>query len=336
MQAVFYRVRREHIHKDELSKKRLNLLIFQVTFKKFIREATMNLLLVFNSHAANKRAHKLLDPILARFAEKKIRVDLRQTEGPGHAVETVQNADFGRYDGIAAAGGDGTLFEVVNGYFRNQSVKRIPIGVLPVGTGNAFARDLDLDTARWAEAVDVIAAGKTKKTDAGRFQTGNSTWHFMNIIGLGFVADVCKTAHALKWMGNVSYSIGVFHRLIMLKTFRLKIEVDGKTLERENVFTEISNTRWTSNFFMAPSAKIDDGLLDVTLLGKASRRRLLQCFPKIFTGEHVHMPEVEQFQARKIVVEADSAKVLTPDGELLGSTPVTVECLKQAVEVFWR
>jgi diacylglycerol kinase (ATP) len=336
MQAVFYRHRNDYPNKDETSKKRLNFRVFRVTFKKFIREATMNLLLVFNPHAANKRARKLLDPILARFAEKKVRVDLRQTEGPGHAVDTVQSADFGRYDGIAAAGGDGTLFETVNGYFRNLSVKRIPIGVLPVGTGNAFARDLDLDTARWADAVDVIAAGKTRKTDVGRFRTGDSTCYFMNIIGLGFVADVVKTAHALKWAGNVSYSIGVFHRLIMLKTFRLKIEVDGKVLERENVFTEISNTRWTSNFFMAPGAKIDDGLLDVTLLGKATRRRLLQCFPKIFTGEHVHMPEIEQFQARKIVVETETARVLTPDGELLGSTPVTVDCLQQAVEVFWR
>ena len=296
----------------------------------------MNLLLVYNAHAANGRAVKLLDPILMRFAEKKIRIELRQTERPGHTVDIVRDADFARYDGIAAAGGDGTLFEVANGYFQNPSERRIPIGVLPVGTGNAFARDLDLDTSRWAEAVDVIAGGKTRKTDAGRFRTGDKTYYFLNIIGLGFVAEVVKTAHALKWTGNVSYTIGVFHRLVMLKTFRLKIEIDGKVLERENVFTEISNTRYTSNFYMAPAAKIDDGLLDVTLLGKASRRRLLQCFPKIFTGEHVHMPEVEQFQAQKIVVDADAPKVLAPDGELLGSTPVTVECLKQAVEVFWR
>jgi diacylglycerol kinase (ATP) len=296
----------------------------------------MNLLLVYNSNAANKRALKLLDPILLRFAEKKIRLDLRQTERPGHTVDIVRSADFNRYDGIAAAGGDGTLFETVNGYFQNPSVKRIPIGVLPVGTGNAFARDLDLDTQRWAEAVDVIAGGKTRKTDVGRFRTGDETYYFLNIIGMGFVAEVVKTAHALKWMGNVSYTIGVLHRMIMLKTFRLKIEIDGKVFERENVFTEISNTRYTSNFFMAPEAKIDDGLLDVTLLGKATRRRLLQCFPKIFTGEHVHMPEVEQFQAQRIVVETDTAKVLSPDGELLGSTPVTVECLKQAVEVFWK
>lgn len=87
---------------------------------------------------------------------------------------------------------------------------------------------------------------------------------------------------------------------------------------------------------MAPAAKIDDGLLDVTLAGRMTRRRLLQCFPKIFTGEHVELPEIETFQAKKISIECAKTKVLTPDGELIGITPVTIECLPGAVEVFWK
>ena len=87
---------------------------------------------------------------------------------------------------------------------------------------------------------------------------------------------------------------------------------------------------------MAPDAEIDDGLLDVTLLWKATRRRLIQCFPKIFTGEHIHMAEVEHFKAKSISVETSVPKILTPDGELMGITPVKVECLRQAVPVFWR
>jgi diacylglycerol kinase (ATP) len=74
-------------------------------------------------------------------------------------------------------------------------------------------------------------------------------------------------------------------------------ELDDITTQRENIFVEISNSRWTSNFLIAPNAKIDDGLLLVTPVRKLSRRRLLQCFPKIFTGEHITMPELEQFQA---------------------------------------
>jgi diacylglycerol kinase (ATP) len=87
---------------------------------------------------------------------------------------------------------------------------------------------------------------------------------------------------------------------------------------------------------MAPRARIDDGLLDVTLLGRMSRRRLLKCFPLIFTGEHLKLPEVETFQARSIRITTETPKVLTPDGELEGSTPVEVECLKQEIEVLWK
>ena len=79
-----------------------------------------------------------------------------------------------------------------------------------------------------------------------------------------------------------------------------------------------------------------DGLLDVTLLGGMSRRRLLKCFPSIFTGQHVTLPEVEQFQAQRVRITTPAPKLLTPDGELGGFTPVEVECLKQDIEVFWR
>ena len=87
---------------------------------------------------------------------------------------------------------------------------------------------------------------------------------------------------------------------------------------------------------MAPDAKNDDGFLDVTLLGKITRRRLLKLFPTVFTGEHVKENEVETFKAKKIKINTDIKKILTPDGELIGSTPVEIECMHQAVEIFWK
>jgi hypothetical protein len=110
---------------------------------------SMRLLLVYNPNAAHRRAGKLLPEVTALFREKGIEVDLRLTEGPGHAVEIVRQASFGEYEGLVAAGGDGTLFEVVNGYYANSSSPRLPIGVVPTGTGNAFARDLELEAGRW-------------------------------------------------------------------------------------------------------------------------------------------------------------------------------------------
>ena len=296
----------------------------------------MKVLLVYNPHAGHNRAKKLLPEVEDCFTKQGIEFDLQLTDYPEHATEVVRKTDLKKYDGLIAAGGDGTLFEVINGCYQNKSGKKIPLGVLPIGTGNAFARDLELDNQKWEEAIEIISRNKPRKLDVGRFTTHGQTYYFLNIVGLGFVADVGETARKLKIFGNISYTLGVFHRTIMLRSYQLTMEVDGNTIERENVFVEISNTRYTANFLMAPAAEIDDGLLDITLLKKLSRRRLLACFPKIFTGEHVNLPEIETFQAKKISIKTSVPKVLTPDGELLGLTPVDVECLHKDISFFWK
>ena len=296
----------------------------------------MKLLVIYNPNAGHRRAEKLLPEVTELFRRKGIEADLRLTERPGHAVDLTRQAALPDYDGLVAAGGDGTLFEVLNGYYANPSRERIPIGVLPTGTGNAFARDLELDAKRWTEAVEVLALGRTRRVDVGRFSFDGKQRYYLNILGLGFVADVTLSAGRLKALGNVAYTLGVLLQTLFLHSYTVRLEADGRTLERENLFAEISNTRYTSNFLMAPRARIDDGLLDVTLLGRMSRRRLLKCFPLIFTGEHLKLPEVETFQARSIRISTEAPKVLTPDGELEGSTPVEVECLKQDIEVLWK
>lgn len=295
----------------------------------------MKILLVYNSFAGHKKAQKILPEIQTLLAQKDIDVDVKFTKAPGYGVDIVKTADFSNYDGVVAGGGDGTLFEVINGYYQNQSDKRIPVGVIPIGTGNAFSRDLGIDIGDWKRAVEIIVGKRTKKFDVGKFTTEGKEYYYLNILGFGFVADVSETAKNLKIFGNMAYILGVFRQLITLNSFQLAIEIDGKVYERDNIFVEISNTRYTgATFLMAPQAEIDDGLLDVTLLNKCSRRRILKLFPTIFKGEHIHYPEVETFQAKKINVQTNIPKVLTPDGEVFGSTPIEVKCLKQDIEVF--
>ncbi len=292
--------------------------------------------MIYNPQAGSRRAEKIFPQVEQEFAGKGITLKTLFTEQPGHGVDLVREADFSGFDGIIAAGGDGTLFEVVNGYYQNPGKKRIPLGVLPVGTGNAFARDLQLDATHWQEAVAVIAKNAPKKVDVGKFTSQNQEFYFLNIMGLGFVADVTKTAQGMKWMGNIAYTLGVLYQIIRLRTHELTIEIDGQTLEQDNIFVEVSNTTYTSNFLMAPNAKLDDGYLDVTILRKLSRRKLLKFFPKVFTGEHILLPEIDTFQAKQIKIRTNIPKVLTPDGEIKGVTPVDVTCLHHAIEVFWK
>ena len=296
----------------------------------------MRYLLVFNPQAGNGRAAKSLNTLLTALGQHDLALDTYLTTDPGAAIRHLAELDLDQYSGVIAAGGDGTLYEVINGYYRNPSTSiRPPVGVLPMGTGNAFIRDMNLAQSGWESALEVILAGNTREVDVGRFTTEGGTFHFMNILGLGFVADVGAVAQRLKFLGNLSYTLGVLYRTIFLAPHEIEITVNGEVLERENLFVEISNTRYTSNFLMAPAAEVDDGLLDVTLLASISRRKLITSFPKILTGEHVELPEVETFQASRIEVRTNVPKILTPDGELMGSTPLRVECLKQAVRVFW-
>lgn len=296
----------------------------------------MKILLVYNPQAGSKHAKKLLPRVEDALIQHKIDFDLLMTDYPEHATQLVKDADFNQYDGLVAAGGDGTLFEVINGYFQNPSKKRIPLGILPVGTGNAVARDLNLEASDWQRAIDIIASQQLRKVDVGQFTSHGQVYHFLNILGLGFVSDVTAFAAKRKWMGNIVYTLGVFYEMLRLKATPVRIELDGKSMDEEVVFIEMSNTRYTSNFLMAPNAKIDDGKLDVTICRKLTRRRLMQAFPKIFTGDHILMEEIDSIQASQIRIESDTPKIMTPDGEIIGITPVEVKCLHQAIEVYWQ
>lgn len=296
----------------------------------------MKHLIIYNPWAGHGHAGKILPQIEAYLNEIQLPYDLLKTEHQGHGIELTKNADFSQYSGIIAAGGDGTLFEVINGYYHNASSVRLPIGVLPVGTGNAFVRDMNLHHHDWKPSLDIIKTGITRKFDVGHFTTEGQTWYFLNILGLGIVADIGAAAVKMKALGNISYTLGSLYHILKLKPYRVRLEIDGQTIERENIFVEISNTRYTANFLMAPAAKTDDGLLDVTILSPKGRIGLIRSFPKIITGEHIHMKEIETFQASHIRVETSIPKILTPDGELMGSSPIDVNCLKQAIDVFWR
>jgi YegS/Rv2252/BmrU family lipid kinase len=294
----------------------------------------MNVLLVYNPCAGHGRARRSLTEIEDLARKLGLKVETRLTDRRGHAAEIVRAADLEAFDGIIAAGGDGTVFETVNGLFRNPAGPAVPLGVIPMGTGNSFARDIGLRTGQARKALEIIAGGATRRVDVGRCRTGEHEYHYLNILGIGFVTDVTATASRLKILGSTAYTVGVVYRTAFLDTFRLRLELDGEVIERDTTFLEISNSRYTADFLMAPNASIDDGLLDVTLLGPISRRRLLRLFPTVFRGEHIRYDEVETFRARRITVVSEHPKILSPDGELIGETPAEVECLHQALEVF--
>ena len=293
----------------------------------------MKLLLVTNPAAGKGKGLDVSEQAAQFLKSNDIEPVVTVSEYPGHVNELMRTVDVDRNDGIVAVGGDGTLFELINGLLGTHETLSIPLGQIPVGTGNSFIKDMGIQTPD--DALKKILSRNTKPVDVGFFSYQGGEHYFINILGFGFVANVAHRARKYKMFGGLSYIFGVLEEVIILSSTHLDITVDGKTYHRENTFVEISNSTCTGgDMIMAPDAKIDDGYLDVVLLNKVSRIKLLKAFPKIFKGTHVEMDEVEVFKARHIIAKTDNPQILTPDGEVFGSTPIEVKVLPEKVRMF--
>ena len=296
----------------------------------------MKLLIIFNPNAAYGRSVKKLAAIKAKFDSLGISTKFEATTHPGHGCELVANTELSDFDGLVAAGGDGTVFEVLNGLYKHPKAGRIPLGLLPIGTGNAFARDLELQPGAWSDAIDLLQRGRTREVDVGFVKSAKELYYFLNIVGMGFSVDAGKSAQKLKFFGNTAYTLATLWQVLKLKSYPLVMDIDGKTIHSNNVFVSISNTRYTgTHFLIAPDAVLDDGLLDVTILENLPRFRLLKLFPSIYSGRHVEYKEISTFKAAHVDICAPESMLLGPDGEFSGSSPAEISCLHRDLNIFF-
>lgn len=293
----------------------------------------MKLLLLINPKAGRNKGEQVANQAGKMFQQKGIQTELCFSEYAGHTVELARENATGDFDGIVAVGGDGTLFEIINGMIKADPSLPLPLGIIPVGTGNSFSKDLNITGLE--SAVDKICSSNTRKVDLGYFDCDAGSYYFINLLGFGFVADVAHKAGSYKQYGALSYVIGVFVITMNLQSYQLELTIDGKKYERENCFVEICNsTKTGGEMIMAPDAKIDDGLFDVIVLNRISKTGLLRAFPKIFRGTHLALPEIEVFKAAEVKAVTNIPKILTPDGEIFGHTPIDVKIFPKKITLF--
>ncbi len=297
----------------------------------------MDVVIIVNPNGGRRRGLAAAESAQARLTKAGFTVDVQISLYQGHTYEIAAGLVRETAPGtiVGVIGGDGTLFEVVTGLcsVTEGLPPPFPLAVFPLGTGNSFCRDIAINTPE--ETVEAILRGSTKRIDVARLVSGGRTHYFVNMLGAGFVTNVAARAHRMKHFGNSAYTLAVLRETIDLKSDNLILTVDGKRIERQGHFIEIGNSRYTAgNMLMSPGSQIDDGTLEVVLLKGVRRARLLTLLPKVFSGRHVESRHLEVFSGRTIHLETETPWRLTPDGEVFGTTPLYVDVLPGALEVF--
>ena len=240
-------------------------------------------------------------------------------------------------DAVAVAGGDGT----VNLAIQEVAGTGIPLGIIPVGTGNDFAatlglRELDVDAAAGA-----IAAGVTRRVDLARVtRADGSSAYFGSVLASGFDSRVNDRANAMRWpRGGSRYNIAILVEFLTLAGIPYEVEfelADGtRDLVRGDlVMATVGNGRtYGGGIPIAPDADPADGLLDLVLVRPAGRLRLLRLLPRVYRGTHGSVPEVSMRRVRWVRLSAPGVTAYA-DGDPIGALPIEVEAVPQALTIF--
>ncbi len=221
----------------------------------------------------------------------------------------------------------GTLCEVVNGLVGTDAT----LGVLPLGTGNDFARavglagDIDL-------AARTLLHGEERLVDLGLVDGR----YFINIAGCGLDAAVAaRVNRGFRWLrGTSAYVAAVLQTLATYRAAPIRLTIDGKTVQMRAMLCCIANTEsYGGGMRIAPDARIDDGLLNVCVLREAGIIEFLRAFPKVFHGTHVSHPKFWTGTAKDVVVESDRPLPVLIDGDVSHTTPLHVTVAPGALRV---
>jgi len=279
-----------------------------------------------------------------------IKFTTQMTTRAGEATEITRRALEAGTSRIVAVGGDGTLSEIVNGYFDQASAPVNPdasIGLLPSGTGSDFRRSIGIDSS--LDAIAAIVSGKTRLIDAVRaanagIDGASATRHFINVATFGLGGDV--SAFVNGWRGRLPKWVGGRARFIAaaicaLDRYRLRsteVRLDDQFHKKiASNLVVIANGRYAGGGMMlAPHAELDDGLLDVVLTDGATRFDVIKELPRIGRGGHLKNPKVTGMRARDVSITTDEPMAIDIDGEMAGYTPARLTILPAAVRFMTR
>ena len=236
-----------------------------------------------------------------------------------------------------AVGGDGTSFEVVNGLFpQSLTGDRVALAILPLGTGNSFLKDF---TPRGFDyTIDTIENRSHRACDVIRLRHSAGDLYFLNLVSLGFPADVGELANRrFKRMGELGYMFAVFTRLMRFRHRAFPHRLDGASEwdRRPCLFLSFNNSKFTGGKMMiAPKADPTDGQIEYVRWSPIGRLGLIHTLPRLFTGTHIEHPLASRASAQRIDFDLDGPVNVLIDGEILQLDCQSLEILPGALDVF--
>jgi YegS/Rv2252/BmrU family lipid kinase len=284
--------------------------------------------LIANPAARRGNTQLIISRTLELLAKRGVSYDLELTAGPKEAG-MIARAACRDHDVIIAIGGDGTVNEVVQGMVFSDT----PLGIIPGGTGNDFIRSLHIPN-RLEQAVDIVLAGQTRRIDVGKI---NDTY-FVNNTGFGFDAAVNITTNSMSSStGGLSLYLRALARTLgKYRPVQLTISMNGRTSDQETFLLSIGNgTTCGGGFRLTPHAKLDDRLLDVTLIRPLPLASLLWHFPKVFLGTIDRVSYASLARTSELTIRSNGPVPIHVDGEIFpgNETSYQVSMVPRALTV---
>lgn len=285
--------------------------------------------LIYNPTAGREGVRRHIATILETLEQAGYETSTHATTGKGDATREAELAAFRRYDLVVAAGGDGTVNEVVNGIA--DKPYRPTLGVLPLGTSNDFANAIGVPK-NLNKAIQLLTNGVPKAIDIGRMNHR----YFINIGGGGILTELSyEVPSKLKTMlGQFAYYVKGVEKLPGLKPVLVEVRANNNVWTEELMLFLVANSRIIGGFDkLAPQADLSDGLFDVILVKKCNIMELIRLLTLVLRGEHLHDSKIIYFQTNQLSIRSQAEVSINIDGELGGSSPCDFRVLKNHLQV---
>jgi diacylglycerol kinase (ATP) len=288
---------------------------------------------ILNTNSGTLSCDIKVERIRQGMQNAQLDYDLAVTDYPAQGFQLAQQAVLEGCPMVVAAGGDGTINEVVNGLLQTEGDYSIPtLGILPLGTANDLADELALSRDIMI-ACQKFAEGQTRLIDVG-LVNGR---YFVNNSAIGLEPVITLIQNDMRRIkGNMRYILAALKGIVRAKPWNICLSWDNGMYEGPVTLVSVGNSPRTGGaFYMTPTAKVDDGLLDFVYASKMIRWQMLRLLPQTFSGKHIDHPLVVYRQAKFLSITTSPVTPIQTDGEVFerGTNYIHYQILPQKLRV---